>query len=196
MSEGLVFLIIAPSGSGKSTIINRVLSALPNLYRLTTYTTRAPRPDEVEGREYHFVTVEEFEQLKAVGELAEWQAFYGHLYGSPRATLESSIAQGPDLIAAYDVLGSIELMNRYPRNVITIFILPPSVEELRHRLIERYGEETEEGRVRLQRLDLEMSHANSFKYLVSNVNVEEAVGDVMCIVRAERCLRAARKHLA
>jgi len=188
--EGLIFLLVAPSGAGKSTIIEEVLNRLPNLERIVTYTTRDRRPGDVEGFEYHFVSPEEFENLKKSGQLAEWQAFYGHQYGSSRARLESAMTEGLDLIAAYDVLGSLELEREYPQNVVTVFILPPSVEELLRRLIERYGQETEEGRIRLERLRMEMDHAFSFKYVVSNVNLDEAVSDVCGIVRAERRLTA------
>jgi guanylate kinase len=190
MRKGLIFLVVAPSGAGKSTVIGRVVSKLSNLERIVTYTTRERRPGEVEGLEYHFVTTEEFERLKADGDLAEWQAFYGHQYGSSRKRLEHAIARGLDLIGAYDVLGSLYLADRYPDNTVTIFVLPPSVEELRRRLVERYGEETEEGRIRLERLRMEMSHAYAFKYVVRNVRVEEAASDVAGIVRAERCLTA------
>lgn len=188
MREGLIFLIVGPSGTGKSTIIEGVVSRLLNIERIVTYTTRERRPGEVEGFEYHFVSTDDFERLKAAGKLAEWQAFYGHQYGSSRDRLESAIAEGLDLIGAYDVLGSVELTNRYPRHVVTVFILPPSVEELRRRLIDRHGEETEEGRIRLKRLEMEMSYAGSFKYHVSNEDLEEAVEDMIGIVRAERCL--------
>jgi guanylate kinase len=190
MREGLIFLLVAPSGTGKSTIIDHVTSDVYNLERIVTHTTRARRPGEVEGLEYHFVTTGEFERLKAAGDLAEWQAFYGHQYGSSRRRLDIAIARGLDLIGAYDVLGSLELTDKYPRNVVTIFILPPSVEEVRRRLVRRYGEHTDEGRVRLERLEMEMSHAYSFKYVVSNVDLREAVRDVSGIVRAERLLTA------
>jgi guanylate kinase len=190
MREGLIFLLVGPSGTGKSTIIDRVISDVRNLERIVTYTTRARRPGEVEGLEYHFVTTEEFERLKAAGDLAEWQAFYGYQYGSSRRRLDVAIARGLDLIGAYDVLGSLELTVKYPRNVVTIFVLPPSMEELRSRLVRRYGEYTDEGRVRLERLEMEMSHAYSFKYVVSNVDLREAVRDVSGIVRAERLLTA------
>ena len=190
MREGLIFLLVAPSGTGKSTIIDGVISELRNLERIVTNTTRPKRPGEVEGLEYHFVTTEEFERMKEAGQLAEWQAFYGHQYGSSRARLESAISRGLDLIGAYDVLGSLELMNKYPHNAVTIFILPPLVEELRRRLVERYGSETDEGRVRLERLEMEMSHAYSFKYVVSNIDLRKAVRDVVGIVCAERCLTA------
>jgi guanylate kinase len=186
--EGLIFLLIAPSGAGKSTIIEQAIGDLSGLERIVTYTTRERRPGEVEGHEYHFVTTEEFERMKAAGELVEWQSFYGHQYGSLRTRLESAIADGQDLIGAYDVLGSLELMQEYLDQVVTIFILPPSVDELRRRLIERYGEETDEGHIRLERLQMEMDHALSFKYVVSNIDLEEAVRNVSGIVRAERCL--------
>ena len=190
--EGLIFLLVAPSGTGKSTIINRVISEMGDLERIVTYTTRARRPTEVEGLEYHFVTTEEFERLKAAGELAEWKLIHGQQYGSSRRRLDIAIARGLDLIGPYDVLGSLDLTEKYPRNVATIFILPPSVEELRRRLIRRYGEDTDEGRVRLERLGMEMGHAYSFKYVVSNVDLREAVRDVSGIVRAERLLTARR----
>lgn len=192
MREGLIFLLAAPSGTGKGTIIDRVISEMGDLERIVTYTTRTRRPTEVEGLEYHFVTTEEFERLKAAGDLAEWQFIHGHQYGSSRRRLDIAIARGLDLIGAYDVLGSLELTDKYPRNVVTIFILPPSVEELRRRLVRRYGEDTDEGRVRLERLGMEMGHAYSFKYVVSNVDLREAVRDVSGIVRAERLLTARR----
>jgi guanylate kinase len=186
--EGLIFLLAAPSGAGKSTILDGVIAQIPDLQKIVTNTTREPRPGEVEGEEYHFVTVEEFERMKAADELAEWQNIFGRQYGSSRARLESAIAGGRDLISGYDVLGSAELMKLYPDNVVTVFIKPPSVTELRRRLIGRHGEETEEVRERLERLDMEMSYAYSFKYVVCNVDLREAVSNVAGIVRAERCL--------
>jgi guanylate kinase len=188
MREGLIYLLAAPSGAGKSTILDGVIAQIPDLQKIVTYTTREPRPGEVDGEEYHFVTVEEFERMKAADELAEWQTIFGHQYGSSRNRLESAIAKGRDLISGYDVLGSAELMKLYPDNVVTMFIKPPSVTELRRRLIGRYGEETEEVRERLERLDMEMSYAYSFKYVVCNIDLREAVSNVASIVRAERCL--------
>jgi guanylate kinase len=192
MREGLIFLLSAPSGSGKSTILDGVISELPDLEKIVTYTTRKPRPGEVDGEEYYFVAEEEFERMKAKGELAESQTIFGNRYGSSKSRLESAIAEGRVLISAYDVKGAAELMRLYPDNVVTIFILPPSVEELRRRLRERYGEETQKVRKRLDRLEMEMSYAYSFKYVVCNIDVDEAVKDVSGIVRAERNLTSRR----
>lgn len=192
MREGLIFLLSAPSGGGKSTILNGVISELPDLDKIVTYTTRKPRRGEVDGEEYHFVTEEQFERMKAAGQLAEWQTIFSNQYGSSKSRLESAIAEGRDLISGYDVLGSAELMNLYPHHVVTVFILPPSMEELRRRLMGRYGEETEKVGERLERLKMEMSYAYSFKYVVSNIDLREAVGNVTGIVRAERCLTGRR----
>jgi guanylate kinase len=192
MREGLIFLLSAPSGSGKSTILERVISELRDLEKIVTYTTRKPRPDDVPGEEYHFVTEEEFERMKAAGELAESQTIFCNQYGSSKTRLESAMAEGRDLISGYDVKGSETLRDLYPDNVVTIFIRPPSEEELRRRLIERYGEEMHETDKRLERLEMEMSYEYSFKYLVDNIDLDEAVRDVTGIVRAERCLTSRR----
>ena len=192
MGEGLIFLLSSPSGGGKSTILDGVISGLPELEKVVTYTTRKPRQDEVEGEEYHFVTEVEFERMKAAGELAEWQTIHSSQYGSSKTRLESAMAEGRDLISGYDVLGAAELMSKYPHNVVTVFILPPSVEELRQRLVGRYGEETARISQRLDRLEMEMSYAYSFKYVVSNIDLHEAIANVIGIVRAERCLVSRR----
>ena len=192
MREGLIFLLSAPSGAGKSTILTGLVSELPDLEKIVTYTTRKPRRGEVDGEEYHFVTEEEFERMKAAGELAEWQTIFSNQYGSSKTRLESAIEEGRDLISGYDVLGSAELMNLYPQNVVTVFILPPGMAELRRRLIERYGKETEKVGERLERLKMEMSYAYLFKYVVSNIDLHEAVRNVAGIVRAERSLTSRR----
>jgi guanylate kinase len=194
MAGGLIFLLIGPSGTGKSSIIRNVLKSVPDLRRYTTYTTRPPRAGEVDGREYYFVDRDRFEELVEAGKLVEWQAFYGQLYGSSRELLESFLQNDVDGIAAYDVLGSKELADQYPNNIITIFILPPSAEALRTRLVERCGSETPEGRLRLERFDMEMAYAGRFKYVVQNTKLEQATTDVECIIRAEQCARLAQKY--
>jgi guanylate kinase len=187
MCEGLVFLLAAPSGAGKSTIVKRVIFLLSDLEPIITYTTRDRRPDEVEEVDHHFVTHEEFECMESAGELAESQTIFGHQYGSRRDRLESAIEQGVDLISDYDVLGSEALANLYPDNVVTIFVWAPP-EELRQRLIDRYGEDSGEIAKRLERQEMEMNRAPSFKYVVNNVDLCEAVCNVVSIVRAERSL--------
>lgn len=187
MREGLIFLLAAPSGAGKSTIVKRVIFLLSDLEPIITYTTRDRREDEVEDVDHHFVTTEEFERMRSAGELAESQTIFCHQYGSSRNRLESAIEQGVDLISDYDVLGSATLANLYPDNVVTVFVWTPP-EELRQRLIDRYGEGSREIAKRVERQEMEMNCAPSFKYVVSNVDLCEAVCNVVSIVRAERCL--------
>lgn len=194
MREGLVFLLAAPSGAGKSTIVKRVIFLLSDLEPIITYTTRDRRPDEVEEVDHHFVTHEEFDRMKAAGELAESQTIFGHQYGSSRNRLESAVKEGVDLISDYDVLGCAALANLYPHKVITIFVWAPP-EELRQRLIDRHGKDSPEIAERLERQEMEMARAPSFKYVVSNVDLCEAVCNVVSIVRAERCL-ASRSSLS
>jgi len=186
MREGLIFLLAAPSGAGKSTIVKQVIFLLADLEPIITYTTRERRENEVEA-DHHFVTPEEFERMKAAGELAESQTMFGQQYGSSRNRLESAIEQGVDLISDYDVLGCAALANLYPDNVVTIFVWAPP-EELRQRLIDRHGKDSPEIAERLERQEMEMNRATSFKYIVSNVDLCEAISNVVSIVRAERCL--------
>lgn len=193
MRDGLIFLLAAPSGAGKSTIVKRVIFLLSDLEPIITYTTRDRRENEVEA-DHHFVTTEEFERMNGAGELAESQTIFGHQYGSSRNRLESAIEQGVDLISDYDVLGSEALANLYPDNVISVFVWAPP-DELRERLIDRHGEDSPEIAERLERQQMEMNHAPSFKYIVSNVDLCEAVSNVVSIVRAERCL-ASRSSLS
>jgi guanylate kinase len=189
MGEGLIFLVAGPSGAGKNTIMKRVLFLLSDLEPIITHTTRARRPDEVEEVDHHFVTEEEFERLKSAGELAESQTMFGHQYGSLKRRLEWAIEQGVDLISDYDVLGAETLAKLYPDNVVTIFIwVPPEV--LLQRLIDREGEASPEIAKREDRQPMEMSRAPFFKYEVINVDLWEAVCNVVSIVRAERLLTA------
>lgn len=188
VSNGLIFLLISPSGSGKTSILNNVINTFSDIERFITYTTRKPRIGEVNGRDYFFVNKKQFYKLIQENELVEWEKFYGHMYGSSRKKLESLILGGRDGITAYDVLGSNKLYNLYPNNIVTIFIKPPSFDVLRDRLIARYTN-IEERELRLQRFDYELNQMSSFKYIVLNQNLDDAVCDVSNIIRAERCMR-------
>ena len=191
MGEGLIFLLAGPAGAGKSTIVKRVLFLLSDLEPIITYTTRNPRVDEEQDVDHHFVTTEEFERMKSAGEFADSQPISGHQYGSLRRRLECAIKQGADLISDYDVLGCETLAKLYPDNVVNIFVLvPPEVSRQRH--IGRDGADSPEIAKREDRQKMEMSHAPSFKYEVSNIDLWEAVCNVVSIVRAERCLVSRR----
>jgi guanylate kinase len=191
MGEGLIFLLAGPAGAGKNTILKRVLFLLPDLEPIVTYTTRDPREDEVPEVDHHFVTVEEFERMKSAGELAESQFVSGHQYGSSTRRLEEAIEQGVDLISDYDVLGCEALAKLYADNVVSIFVwVPPEVSRQRH--IGRDGAGSPEIAKREERQKMEMSRLPFFKYVVTNIDLWEAVCNVVGIVRAERCLVSRR----
>ncbi len=191
MHDGLIFLLISPSGSGKTSIIETVLRDFQDIKRFVTYTTRNPRSGERYGIDYFFVSPNQFSLMTKTGKLVEWQKFYGQEYGSSKDELESFIKGKIDGIAAYDVLGASKLKKLYPKNIVTIFVIPPPIDSIKARLTLRYGNESE-GQLRIQRFNMEMTYAGKFKYAVKNDSLEFAVEDVESIIRAERCYRRAR----
>ncbi len=194
MPEGLIFLLISPSGSGKTSIIETVLHSFNDIKRIVTFTTRNPRPGEKDGVDYYFVSRDQFSLMAKNGELVERQKFYGQEYGSSKEKLETFINGQIDGIAAYDVLGASKLKKLYPKNIITIFVIPPPIDSIKARLVLRYGNENE-GQLRIQRFDMEMGYAGKFKYAVKNDSLDIGVQEVESIIRAERCYRRARSIL-
>lgn len=190
-SDGLIFLLVAPSGSGKTSIITRILEEFGDIKRFVTFTSRPPRQGERNGVDYFFVSPEQFSKLREAGELIESQEFYGQLYGSSRDQFNEFINGQVDGIAAYDVLGAQHLEKMFPKNIVTVFIIPPSLESVKARLVSRYGNESE-GRLRIERFSMEMEFAGKCKYVVNNDNLETAIQNVESIIRAERCFRQAR----
>ncbi|MBI5669451.1 MAG: guanylate kinase [Chloroflexi bacterium] len=183
--QGLIFVLVGPPGVGKNALMNVVLNRVDNLRQLPTATTRAPRPNEQQGREHLFVTRDEFQQLIDSKALIEWQVVHGELYGMPRATVEEAIAGEHDLIADIDVLGATYLRSLYPDNAVLIFIQPPSLDELKKRM-ETRGERPEEIAKRLRRVDMEMQYAPLCDYLITNAVLEDASEILYAIVLAER----------
>jgi guanylate kinase len=188
--------MIGPSGSGKSSIIEEVIPRTANLSPLVTVTTRRPRKDEEHGKDYFFVSWEEFNRMMQEGQLVEWNDHYENYYGCLRSMLEDALGQGKDLIGEYDVEGSVKLMEKYPHNVVTIFVPPPSKKEQQKRIRGRTGQTVEEQISRIQRLDQEMKYLSAFKYVVINDDLPEAINEVCAIIRAERNRHRALKERA
>jgi len=187
---GLMFTLVGPGGVGKNALINAVLERVKNLQQLPTATTRHIRPNEVQGREHLFVTHEEFWQMEANGELLEWQEVTeNRFYGIPRATIESGIASGQDLIADIEVLGAAIIRSAYPDNVILIFVAPPTLEALEKRMRDRGDEEVEIIK-RLKRAKMEMPYEPTCDYLIVNDDMETAIDNLRAIITAERSRRA------
>lgn len=188
-ARGVLFVVSSPSGGGKGTLIQRVLKEVPNLSYSVSYTTRAPRNGEVEGREYFFVTPEEFDEKLSAGEFLEWAHVHGKLYGTSRHQVSREIFEGRDIILEVDVQGAASVRELVSDSV-SIFILPPSVETLRQRLIARGTDSPEELDLRLKHAPEELRHYKSFDYVIINDEVEKAATQLRCIVQAERARRS------
>lgn len=181
---GLLFVLVGPPGVGKNAMMNAVLSQISSLRQLPTATTRPIRSNEQEGREHLFVSPVEFQHMIDQGDLIEWQVVHGHQYGTPRSTVQQAMATGEDLIADIEVLGATYLRSAFPDNVILIFVQPPSVTELIHRMHNR-GETETEIQKRMQRVEMEMRYAPECDYLITNDAVERASDILRGIILAE-----------
>ena len=183
--EGLLIIISGPSGAGKGTVYNEVVSRRPNIKKSVSVTTRNPRPGEVEGVHYYFRTLEQYQEMIAKGEFLETASVYCNYYGTPKAPVLKMLADGNDVMFEIDTLGAEQIRKKYPKS-ITIFLMPPSFEELERRLRGR-GTESEEAITR--RLGLarsELSKYKLFDYIVFNDNVENAIEGVISIIDAEK----------
>jgi guanylate kinase len=189
MTRGLLFVITAPSGAGKSSLIAKLLQDERGLALSVSYTTRAPRPGEQNGREYHFVDLPAFEAMLERGEFLESAEVHGHRYGTSQKVIDEVRASGRDLLLEIDWQGAAQVRRLYPES-IGIFILPPSMAELERRLRTRAQDSDAVIRRRLANAAEEMSHAAEFKYAIINNNFDDARRDLRAIVRAERLATA------
>lgn len=183
--EGLLIIISGPSGAGKGTVYNEVVARRPNIKKSVSVTTRNPRPGEVEGVHYYFRTLEQYQEMIAKGKFLETSSVYCNYYGTPKAPVLKMLADGNDVMFEIDTLGAEQIRKKYPKS-ITIFLMPPSFEELERRLRGR-GTESEEAITR--RLGLarsELSKYKLFDYIVFNDNVENAIEGVISIIDAEK----------
>lgn len=187
MRRGNLFVISAPSGAGKSTILKKLLTAVPNLAFSVSHTTRAPRPGESNGREYHFVDRPTFEGMRTGQAFLEWAEVHGNLYGTSRAAIEAQQAQGIDVFLDIDVQGARQLREQRLEGAIFLFIAPPSWTELERRLRGRGTDAEETVQLRLGNARREMEDAGRYDYLVINDRLDEAVEILRAVVIAERC---------
>jgi guanylate kinase len=190
---GNLIIISAPSGAGKTTIVNAALQRLDGVRDSISYTSRAPRTDEVNGCDYHFVTRAEFETMIARDELLEWAEVHGNLYGTSRVFVSEVLASGADVILTIDVQGAAVTRQLFP-DAISVFILPPSYEVLIERLNLRDAGQTEA--VRLRNAATELEQYKHYDYLIVNDELESAVQEFTAIILAARCRRNGRAALA
>lgn len=186
MQEGMLVVLSGPSGSGKGTICRALLDAESRLQLSISATTRPPRPQEVDGVNYFFVSRERFRQMIAAGQLLEWAEVYGQYYGTPRQAVEDALARGRDVLLEIDVQGGLQVREKFPAAVL-IFVLPPSREVLARRLRGRASDAPEEIDKRLHWAEREVKLISRYDYLVQNDRLEDAVSTVRSILTAERC---------
>lgn len=189
----MAVVVSAPSGAGKTTLCREVRSLLPDLAYSVSYTTRAPRPGEADGKDFHFVPEPVFSAMRDRGEFAEWAVVHRNLYGTASGTLETALAAGLDILLDIDTQGARQLRARYPE-AVAVFIIAPSMVELEQRLRERQSDAPQEIARRLKRAREEMETWREYDYLIVNRDLKEAVDQLAAVIQAERC-RTNRLHL-
>jgi len=183
--KGLLFVITAPSGAGKSTLINAVLHDMPQLRLSVSYTTRAPRPGETDGREYHFVDDAKFLAMLSRGEFLEAAEVHGFRYGTSQKVIVDTLERGQDLLLEIDWQGAQQVRKLYP-DCVGVFIMPPSLAELERRMRSRgLDSDAVIGR-RMAAAKEEIEHVLEFKYAIINKDFDEAKRDLMAVIRAVR----------
>ncbi|HZH29291.1 MAG TPA: guanylate kinase [Pyrinomonadaceae bacterium] len=193
--RGILFVISSPSGGGKGTLVRRILTHMPRLGYSVSWTTRAPRQGEVNGREYHFVSLEEFAAARERGEFLEWASVHGNFYGTSLKVVERELATGRDIVLEIDVQGAASI-RRLGIAAVSVFILPPSFEIMRRRLTGRQSENSDSLALRLQNSRGEVEHYRAFDYVVLNDDVDRAATQLASIVYAERARRVRQERLA
>lgn len=186
MRRGKTFIICGPSGVGKGTVVARLLASDPTLYFSVSATTRPPRPGEVDGKHYHFLSREQFRRWIDEDAFLEHAEFVGNLYGTPKLYVDKAMDQGRDVILDIEIQGAEQVHRKRPE-VIRVYVAPPSWAELERRLIGRGTEDMEKVRRRLERGKEEFAVAREFDYFVINDTVDRAVEELRAILLAEHC---------
>ena len=181
-------MISAPSGTGKTTLVKRVMEQLPNLQFSVSYTTRPPRSNEREGEDYHFVSSSKFQEMVEKDEFLEWAEVLGNRYGTARVDVKDLQSKGVDLIFDIDTQGAKKVKERIAQTVL-VYILPPSMEALKERLIMRGLDSPEMIEFRLANARRDIEEAHRYHYIIVNEKVEDAVEKLKAIIIAERCRR-------
>lgn len=188
LTRGNLFIVSAPSGTGKSSLVNAVLAREPDIALSISFTSRAPRPNERHHQHYHFISVQQFQEMIAAGDFFEHALVHGDYKGTARQSVEPMLAAGGDVLLEIDWQGARQVQEKLP-GCVTIFILPPSRAELESRLRNRAQDSEETILRRLADSRGELEHAHEFDYIVINRDFDSAVEDILAIVRAQRLKR-------
>jgi guanylate kinase len=193
--RGLALVLSSPSGAGKTTISRALLALEPELELSVSVTTRAMRPGETDGKDYHFISRDRFGGMVQAGALLEHATVFDNGYGTPRAPVEAALSAGRDVLFDIDWQGTQQVAARMRDDLVTVFILPPSAEELKRRLIQRAADSPEVIARRMAKAADEMSHFPEYDYVVINRDLDRSIGEVRAILTAERLKRARRPGL-
>ncbi len=194
--RGLMLVLSSPSGAGKTTLSRKLLAADPAIELSVSVTTRRQRPGEVDGHDYHFIDAARFDAMVKQGELLEWAQVFGHRYGTPRAPVETALARGRDVLFDIDWQGTQQLREKADRDLVSIFVLPPSIPDLERRLRARAQDDDDVIHARMAKAADEMSHWAEYDYVVINTDIEHAFGDVRAVLAAERLKRERQTGLS
>jgi len=190
---GHLYIVAAPSGAGKTTLVKLLLENDPGIRLSISYTTRPPRPGEQNGRDYHFVGVPDFRDKIARGDFLEWAQVHGNYYGTSKSGIETELTAGRDVLLEIDWQGAQQVRKLFPE-AIGVFILPPSLDELQHRLSGRGTDSAEVISRRLAAAQDEMRRVREFDYVIINDDLPQALADLLAVVRASRLQYAAQRQ--
>lgn len=193
--RGLLLVLSSPSGAGKTTISRALLERDDNLTLSVSATTRPKRPNELEGVHYYFKDQAAFEKMAGQGEFLEHATVFGHAYGTPKAPVEKALAAGKDVLFDIDWQGTEQVAEAMPKDVVRVFLLPPSHDELERRLHTRAQDSDEVVQSRMAKAASEMSHWQSYEYVIVNVDFDHCLADVEAILRSERLKRERQTNL-
>lgn len=194
--RGLMLVLSSPSGAGKTTLSRKLLETDPGVELSVSVTTRKQRPGEIDGHDYHFIDAARFDAMVKGGELLEWAQVFGHRYGTPRAPVEAALTNGHDVLFDIDWQGTQQLREKADHDLVSIFVLPPSMADLERRLRRRAQDPDEVIRARMATATDEMSHWAEYDYVVINTDVDRAFREVHTILAAERLKRERQTGLS
>ncbi len=194
--RGMLLVLSSPSGAGKSTLAKMLIDSDPNISMSVSVTTRPPRPGEVDGQDYHFVSTDDFGLMVNRQELLEHAKVFDHHYGTPRGPVENALANGQDVLFDIDWQGAQQLTEAARDDLVKVFILPPSKQELEKRLLERAQDPIDVVQSRMAKANNEISHWAEYDYIIINRELSEAILQVTSILDAERLKRTRQTHLS
>jgi guanylate kinase len=181
-NKGKLFVVSAPSGTGKSTVIDAVMQELPTLKKPISYTTRPPRPGEVNGIDYNFVDISEFENMKNEKKLLEWATVYGNYYGTSLETVNNALSSGTFLLKDIDTQGALQLKSKLGKDAVLIFINPPSIQVLETRIRQRASDSEQQIKTRMDNAKKEMSESPKYDHVIINDELKKAVNGLKKII--------------